>query len=126
MRGGRNAAAALKVTRMEAVVKMDCLEEHVTAVTRFLPIQVPRAPLESFLSGGIGVFLFLTHHIIQADLEFRIFLHQLPEHRNASPLLAKLFLKPKWSALRPCESVTTARLGSQLVRALFTLLLFQH
>lgn len=52
---------------------MDCLEEHVTAVTRFLPIQVPRAPLESFLSGGIGVFLFLTHHIIQADLEFRIF-----------------------------------------------------
>lgn len=31
--GGRNAAAALKVTRMEAVVKMDCLEEHVIAVS---------------------------------------------------------------------------------------------
>lgn len=71
---------------------------------------MPRAPLESFLSGGIGAFLFLTHHVIQ--VEFRIFLHQLPEHRNASPLLAKVFLKPKWSALRTYELITTLRLGS--------------
>lgn len=100
--GDRNAAAALKVTRMELVVKMDYLEEHVIAATLLLRIHVPRAHLESFLSEGIGAF-FLTHHVIQADLELVIFLHQPPECRNALPFLAKLFLKPKWSALRTCE-----------------------
>lgn len=56
--GDRDAAAALKVTKMEPVVKMDYLEELVTAAaTLLLQIHVPRAHLESSLSGGTGASL---------------------------------------------------------------------